>query len=97
MKWRIAMVTTDNKNNKKSLATPFRLVTSKFKLTFCTSLFTHARPHCNHQTMDSLDEPIHVIIRLPYPRPEGFVDSQPVRSSNYLSDYVRFCTNEGNS
>ncbi|KAF9148555.1 hypothetical protein BG015_009711 [Linnemannia schmuckeri] len=29
--------------------------------------------------MDSLDEPIHVIIRLPYPRPEGFVDSQPVQ------------------
>ncbi|OAQ29460.1 hypothetical protein K457DRAFT_511657 [Linnemannia elongata AG-77] len=29
--------------------------------------------------MDSLEEPIHVIIRLPYPRPEGFVDSQPVQ------------------
>ncbi|KAF9105112.1 hypothetical protein BGX29_000682 [Mortierella sp. GBA35] len=29
--------------------------------------------------MDSLDVPIHVIIRLPYPRPEGFVDSQPVQ------------------
>ncbi|KAF9099825.1 hypothetical protein BGX23_011425 [Mortierella sp. AD031] len=35
--------------------------------------------------MDSLDVPIHVIIRLPYPRPEGFVDSQP----NQLQDLHR--------
>ncbi|KAG0330825.1 hypothetical protein BG004_001970, partial [Podila humilis] len=28
--------------------------------------------------MDMSEEPIHVIIRLPYPRPEGYVDTQPV-------------------
>ncbi|KFH72236.1 hypothetical protein MVEG_02527 [Podila verticillata NRRL 6337] len=28
--------------------------------------------------MDTPDEPVHVIIRLPYPRPEGYIDTQPV-------------------
>ncbi|KAF9318765.1 hypothetical protein BG003_010597 [Podila horticola] len=28
--------------------------------------------------MDTSDEPVHIIIRLPYPRPEGYIDAQPV-------------------
>ncbi|KAG0099715.1 hypothetical protein BGZ93_006215 [Podila epicladia] len=28
--------------------------------------------------METSDEPVHVIIRLPYPRPEGYIDTQPV-------------------
>jgi len=28
--------------------------------------------------MDTIEEPIHIVIRLPYPRPEGYTDAQPV-------------------
>ncbi|KAK3820386.1 MAG: hypothetical protein J3Q66DRAFT_429248 [Benniella sp.] len=28
--------------------------------------------------MDTIEEPIHIVIRLPYPRPEGYTDTQPV-------------------
>ncbi|KAF9574282.1 hypothetical protein EC968_007051 [Mortierella alpina] len=34
--------------------------------------------------MNPTDEPIHIIIRLPYARPEGFVDTQPIQWTDVM-------------
>ncbi|KAF9931290.1 hypothetical protein BGZ67_005402 [Mortierella alpina] len=34
--------------------------------------------------MDPTDEPIHIVIRLPYARPEGYVDTQPIQWTDVM-------------